>query len=42
MQLVHVLTSDHLSPTVLVHVVDSDQATAAGVSVGSVVDGFAT
>lgn len=40
-QLVHVLTCDHLSPAVLVDVVDSDQATAAGVSVGSVVDGFA-
>ena len=40
-QLVHVLTCDHLSPAVLVDVVNADQTTAAGVSVGSVVNGFA-
>lgn len=41
MELVHVVTCDHLGPAVLVNVVDTDQATAACVSVGSVVDGFA-
>lgn len=41
MKLVHIITCNFFGPTILVNVVNTDNATAACVSVGGVINGFA-